>query len=75
MMENAQLPVNLVTRLPGPMPHQIMDAAIDEIPAVRPGRRDTARLAVMLHDPGPVAIHLAIATRGQSGYSRTDDDN
>ena len=75
IVEDTEFAVEIVARLSGPVAHQIMDAAVNEIIFVLPGRGHAARLAVVFEDVRLVAIHLTIAAHGQPRQSCADDDD
>jgi hypothetical protein len=52
-----------------------MNAAVDQIASALPPGRYTTRFTVVFEYAGAIAVHLSIATSGQSSQPGSDDDH
>src|SRR5947209_1799796 len=62
-------------RLVGRRAKEIMEAAIKRVPLALPGRTQTARQIMQFKNLGAIAVHLAVATRGQTSYPCSNNDD
>ncbi len=73
--DDAQLAVQIMQTRAGPVAHDKMDAAIDEILPTPPGGGNPTRVDVMLKDAALIAVHLGVAAGGQACQPSADDDD